>query len=65
MIDYLIAMTIVPILLLGWLIVQLITRRFAKLHPELGPPREEGSGCGKSCLCSGNGCQHKGDHPRG
>ncbi|MCU7904578.1 MAG: chemotaxis protein [Candidatus Thiodiazotropha sp. (ex Epidulcina cf. delphinae)] len=65
MIDYLIAITIIPMLLLGWLIVQSIARRFAKLHPESGPPREEGSGCGKSCPCSGGSCQHQGDHPRG
>ncbi|MCG7884870.1 MAG: chemotaxis protein [Candidatus Thiodiazotropha taylori] len=65
MIDYLIAMTIIPILLLGWLIVQSIARRFAKLHPEFAPPREEGAGCGKSCLCSGNSCQRQGDHLRG
>ncbi|MEJ2621314.1 MAG: chemotaxis protein [Candidatus Thiodiazotropha sp.] len=65
MFDYLIAMTVIPILLLGWLIVQSITRRFSKLHPEFGPHKEEGTGCGKSCLCSGNSCQRQGDHLRG
>jgi hypothetical protein len=62
-IDYLIAMTIIPILLLGWLVVQSIARRFAMRHPEFGPHREEGAGCHKSCLCSGGSCQRRGDHP--
>jgi hypothetical protein len=62
MVDYLIAMGIVPILLLGWLVVQSITRRFSKLHPEFGPHREEGTGCGKSCMCSGGSCQRQGDN---
>lgn len=65
MLDYLIAMIAVPTLLLGWLIVQQITRQFAKAHSEFGPPREEGAGCGKSCMCSGNGrCERKGKHFR-
>jgi hypothetical protein len=61
MLDYLIAMSIIPLLLLGWLVVQSITRRYAKSHPEFGPPREEGTGCGKSCQCSGDRCQREGD----
>jgi hypothetical protein len=62
MLDYLIAMTIIPILLLGWLVVQSIARRFAQSHPEFGPPKEEGAGCGKSCMCSGGSCQKQGKH---
>jgi hypothetical protein len=65
MIDYLIAMTLIPLLLLGWLSVQSITRRFSKQHPELGPHKEEGTGCGTSCLCGANRCQRQGDHSRG
>ncbi|MET0091363.1 MAG: chemotaxis protein [Candidatus Thiodiazotropha sp.] len=65
MLDYLIAMTLIPLLLLGWLIVQSIARRFSKLHPEYGPHREEGGGCGSSCLCSSGSCQRQGDHLRG
>ncbi|MDH3354196.1 MAG: hypothetical protein OEL79_03140 [Chromatiales bacterium] len=42
-------------LLLGWLVIQHLARIFAKRHPELGPAREEGQGCGSSC-----GCQNKG-----
>lgn len=45
-------------LLLGWLIVQHITRTFSKQHPEFGPPREDGQGCGSSCGCQGkNSCK--------
>ena len=59
MTQYLIAMLLVPALLIGWLLVQQIARNFAKSHPELGPYREEGGGCGKSCGCKGNSCQRK------
>ena len=60
MYKYLIAITAVPALLLGWLLVQQMGRRFAKNHPELGEFREEGGGCGKSCSCSGSSsCQNK------
>ena len=58
--DYLIAIVTVPLLLLSWLLVQAYARKFAKSHPEFGPAREEGAGCGKSCLCSGKeGCQQR------
>lgn len=60
MLDYIIGMLAVPVLLLGWLLVQQVSRQFAKAHPEFGPAREEGAGCGKSCMCSGGGsCQRK------
>lgn len=61
MLKYLIAITAVPILLIGWLLVQQLARRFAESHPELGSFREEGGGCGKSCGCSGGSCQNKTD----
>lgn len=47
----LIAIIAVFCLLLGWLVVQSLNRLFAKNHPELGPAREEGQGCGTSCGC--------------
>ncbi|MBT8439398.1 MAG: chemotaxis protein [Gammaproteobacteria bacterium] len=60
MMKYIIAITAVPLLLLGWLLVQQMGRHFAKHHPELGVFREEGGGCGKSCSCSGkSSCQNK------
>ncbi len=47
--DYLIALVLFPALAIAWVVVQNITRRFALKHPEFGPPREEGGGCGGSC----------------
>lgn len=58
--DYLLAMVLLPLLMFGWLVVQGIARRFARAHPEFGPPREEGGGCGKSCSCHGGGCKKEG-----
>jgi len=57
--QYLLAMLLVPLLLLGWLLIQHIGRNFARSHPELGAYREEGGGCGKSCGCKGGSCQRK------
>ncbi|MBO34148.1 MAG: chemotaxis protein [Rhodospirillaceae bacterium] len=48
MTDFLIATVVIACLLMSWIGVQRIVFRFAKNHPEFGPPREEGSGCG-SC----------------
>jgi hypothetical protein len=63
MLDYLIAMLAIPLLLISWLLVQQLVRRFALAHPEFGPPREEGGGCGKSCSCSGGGsCKSRKSH---
>jgi len=36
-------------MLAGWVAVQYLARRFAARHPELGPAREEGEGCGFLC----------------
>jgi len=52
MADYLIAMGGILLVLLGWVGVQRLVREFARRHPEFGPAREEGSGCGSSCSCS-------------
>ncbi|WP_456446335.1 chemotaxis protein [Thiolapillus sp.] len=56
---YLIAVLAVPLLLVGWLLIQQLGRRFARENPELGPYREEGGGCGKSCGCKGSSCQRR------
>jgi hypothetical protein len=32
-----------------WMLVQQGARRFAERHPEFGPAREEGGGCGFHC----------------
>ncbi len=57
MLQYLIAMLTVPALLIGWLIIQHISRKYSTSHPEFGPFKEEGAGCGKNCGCKGNNCK--------
>ena len=42
--------------MVGWLYVQDLYRRFARRHPELGPYRGEG-GCGGSCSCRQGSCR--------
>lgn len=59
MLDYLIASGLILIALLAWIWVQGLARKFAARHPELGPAKEEGSGCGKSCLCRDKTCVNK------
>ncbi len=51
--NYLMAMALIMLLMLAWVTIQQFARLFAKRHPHLGPAREEGGGCGGSCLCSG------------
>lgn len=60
MADYLIALIAVPLLLFAWLLVQLAARRFAAAHPEFGPAREDGAGCGSHCGCTDK-CAARGD----
>ena len=62
MVDFIIASVAVLVLLSGWLLVQQLARRFAARHPEFGPAREEGSGCGKSCMCAGGSCSKTDRH---
>jgi hypothetical protein len=51
----LIAILIIFGLLVGWIAVQHLTRAFAVRHPEFGPAREDGGGCGGLfCLCKGD-----------
>ena len=64
MIKSLIAIVLIFMLLLGWLVVQAMARNFARKHPEFGSAREEGQGCGTSCLCSNKGtCQNRNTNP--
>jgi len=52
LITYALAMLLILALLLGWVGVQHASRSFAARHPEFGPAREEGGGCGGLlCLC--------------
>lgn len=56
--KYLLAMSLILLLLLGWLAVQQLARLYARRHPEFGPAREEGGGCGSNCGCHGGKCQN-------
>ena len=59
-VKMLIAIVATFTLLLGWLAIQQLARQFANRHPELGPAREEGQGCGSSCGCHNKGtCKKK------
>ena len=59
MLKYLIATGVILVILLGWIWVQGLARKYAARHPEFGPAKEEGGGCGKSCLCKGKQCVNK------
>ncbi len=59
MADIIIAIVVIMTLLGGWIIVQHLAHWYASKHPELGPAREEGGGCGKSCLCTNRQCKNK------
>jgi len=63
LVNYLLAIGLVMILLVGWCTVQNWARNYARRHPEFGPAREDGGGCGLSCQCTNSDdkskCQHK------
>ena len=55
-IQTIIAALIILGMLSGWIAVQHLARWFAAKHPEFGPAREEGEGCGALiCLCRDKG----------
>lgn len=56
MINLLLAIIIIFLLLLVWILTQQAARKFATKHPELGPAKEEGLGCGKTCGCKKGHC---------
>jgi hypothetical protein len=56
MINFLIAMTVIFLLMAAWILVQQAARRYADRHPEFGPAKEEGLGCGKTCGCKPGSC---------
>jgi len=62
--QYLWAMLIVFLIMIGWIAVQHVARTFAARHPELGPHREEGAGCGTHCGCVRGQCRHKDNCPQ-
>jgi len=60
MINLIISVTLIFSLLILWVLVQQISRKFAGSHPEFGSVKEEGLGCGKNCGCSNkSNCKEK------
>lgn len=55
MADFLLTSLVIFGVMVGWLYVQDLYRRFARRHPELGPFRREG-GCGGGCSCRQGSC---------
>jgi hypothetical protein len=53
--KYLAAIALVFLLLFGLALVQRLSRREARRHPEFGPYREGGAGCG-GCAAPGDSC---------
>ncbi len=51
MVMYAVSILIILGALAGWVGIQHLARAFATRHPEFGPFREEGGGCGLFCLC--------------
>jgi hypothetical protein len=51
--TYLTTIALILAITLGGIAVDRLYRRFAQRHPELGPFRKEGGGCG---ACSGGHC---------
>jgi len=56
MINLIISVTLIFSLLILWVLVQQISRKFAANHPEFGSIKEEGLGCGKTCGCNKGSC---------
>lgn len=59
MINFLIAISVIFTLMLGWILIQQAARKFAARHPEFGPAKEEGLGCGKNCGCQAGSCDNE------
>lgn len=59
MLKAILAGLIILVILLGWILVQQVARRFARNHPEWGPYNER-AGCGGNCTCaSGGSCKKR------
>lgn len=55
MAEFVLTSVVIFAVMVGWLYVQDLYRRFAQSHPELGPFRKEG-GCDGSCSCRQGSC---------
>ena len=66
LINWLITFAALMLMIAGWVWVQSLARRTAARHPEAGPFREAGGGCGGGCCgttpkpkpsgCAGGSC---------
>lgn len=57
MLRFLVAAAIIFVVLVGWLYVEELYRRFTRANPDLGPFRPGGAGCGSSCgSCNAGSC---------
>jgi hypothetical protein len=63
MVKALVATLVIFCVMVGWLWVQGAYARFAARHPDLGPYRTEGGGCGGGCACHGGACGRGADCP--
>ena len=63
MVEFVLASAVIFVVMVAWLYVQDLYRRFARHHPELGPYRSEGS-CDGSCSCRQGGCAAPGSTDR-
>ena len=52
LVTVIIAMLVILLALSLWVGITHLSRCYAARHPELGPAKEEGMGCGKTCGCS-------------
>lgn len=59
MFNLFISISLIFSLLMVWVLVQQIARKFAAKHPEFGSIKEEGLGCGKTCGCIKDRCYQK------
>jgi hypothetical protein len=55
MVEFVLTSAVIFAVMVGWLYVQDLYRRFARQNPELGPFRKEG-GCDGSCSCQQGSC---------
>jgi hypothetical protein len=58
--NYLTAVAAILVILVGWITVQQLARRFASRHPEWQESAVASGGCGGGCLCGSGGSAGKG-----
>lgn len=58
MVEFVMTSVLIFAVMVGWLYVQDLYRRFAQRNPGLGPFRGE-AGCGGGCSCSQGSCTTK------